>query len=149
MKHQWILIANSSIARLFSRDALNDPLIPVATMSHPQSRARTAELAGDRPGREATDNSSGANRYEPHTDLRRKEHQHFAREICERLDKGLADGEFGALFVFASNPFLGELKAHIGEALGKHVKMAIDRDLSSMGLAEIEEHLRDLQSVHR
>ena len=143
MKVQWIVVANASLARLFSRDSPTGPLAPLATMEHPESRLKGSELADDRPGHEATDNSSGGNRYEPRSDVRRKEHQRFAREIAERLETGLAAGEFSTLWLFASSPFLGELKEQLSDAVDKRLQFALDSDLTSFGLAEIEQRLRD------
>ncbi|HJV59767.1 MAG TPA: host attachment protein [Albitalea sp.] len=143
MKRQWIVVANASHARLFSRESSTDPLQPVATLEHPQSRLKGSELGGDRPGHEATDNSPGGNRFEPRTDARRKEHQHFAQEIAERLQAGLAAKAFDSLLLFASSPFLGELKAQLGEALDKRVQLAVDSDLSALGTSELEQRLRD------
>ena len=145
MKRQWILLANASHARLLSRDSATDPLVPLATLEHPESRLKASQLADDRPGHEATDNSSGGNRYEPRSDVRRKEHQRFAREIAHRLDSGLAAGEFGALWLFASSPFLGELKAQLSDAVNKRVHLALDSDLTALGLAEIEQRLLELR----
>ena len=145
MKPQWILVANASHARLFSRDSPTDPLVPQATLEHPESRLKGSQLADDRPGHEATDNSSGGNRYEPRSDVRRKEHQRFARDIGQRLDAGLAADEFSSLWLFASSPFLGELKAQLSDAVDKRVQLALDTDLTSFGLAEIEQRLLDLR----
>ena len=72
MKREWILLANASHARLLSRDSAADPLISLETMEHPESRLKASQLSDDRPGHEATDNSSGGNRYEPRSDVRRK-----------------------------------------------------------------------------
>ena len=145
MTSQCILLANASLARLFRRDTPTDPLVALETLTHPESRLKGQELADDRPGHEAVDSSRGGNRFEPRSDVRRKEHQRFAREIARRLDRGLTAGEFGSLWVFASNPFLGELKAEFADALGRCVQLALDTDLSSLGLPEIELRLRDLQ----
>ena len=147
MKVQWILVANASVARLFSRDSPADPLVPMATMEHPESRLKGSEFANDRPGHEATDHSSGGNRYEPRSDVRRKEHQRFAREIAERLETGLTAGEFSTLFLFASSPFLGELKSQLSDAVNKRLQLALDSDLTSFGLAEIEQRLRDQRDL--
>jgi protein required for attachment to host cells len=141
MKDQWILVANASVARLFRRGSVAEALCPMATMTHQESRLKAAELAEERPGREATDNSRGANRFEPRSDVRRKEHLRFAHEISERLDKGLAAGEFDSLLVFASNPFLGELRALLIKAVEKRVTLALNNDLTALGLAEIEARL--------
>ena len=143
MKRQWILLANASHARLLSRDSAADPLIPLETMEHQESRLKGSQLSDDRPGHEATDHSSGGNRYEPRIDVRRKEHQRFAREIAHRLDAGLADGAFSVLWLFASSPFLGELKAQLSDAVNKRVQHALDSDLTALGLSEIEQRLLD------
>lgn len=143
MKPQWILVANASIARLFRRDSPTDPLVPLPTLEHPQSRLKGIELADGRPGHEATDNSIGGNRYEPRSDVRRKEHQHFAREVAEHLDDGLAGNEFDSLWLFASSPFLGELQSQLSAAVAKKVQLAHATDLTSLTLAEIEHRLQD------
>jgi protein required for attachment to host cells len=147
MKPQWILVANASHARLFSRESPTAPLIPLANIEHPESRLKGIQLADDRPGHEATDNSSGGNRYEPRSEVRRKEHQRFAREIAERLETGLAAGEFSSLWLFASSPFLGELKAQLSDPVDKCLQLALDSDLTSFGLAEIEQRLRDQRGL--
>ena len=143
MKRQWILLANASHARLLSRDSATEPLIPVETMEHPESRLKASQLSDDRPGHEATDNSSGGNRYEPRTDVRRKEHQRFAREIAHRLETALADGAFSELWLFASSPFLGELRAQLSSAVNKCLEHALDSDLTALGLSEIGKRLLD------
>ena len=103
MKHEWILLANASHARLFSRDSAADPLIPLETMEHPESRLKASQLSDDRPGQEATDNSSGGDRYEPRSDVRRKEHQRFAQHALDsdltalglsEIDQRLLDARF-------------------------------------------------------
>ena len=143
MRTQWILLANASIARLFSRESPTDPLVPIETMQHPQSRLKGVELADDRPGHQATDTSHGGTSFEPRHDERRKEHQRFAVEISKRLDSGLNAGQFGSLWIFSSSPFLGELKARLSDAVSSKLQLALDTDLSSLGLAEIEERLSD------
>jgi protein required for attachment to host cells len=144
MKTEWILLANAAIARLFRRDSPGEPLIPLETLEHPQSRLKGSQLTRDRAGHEATDHSSGGNRYEPRDDARGKEHRHFARELAERLNAGLANREYGVLRIFASNPFLGELKAQLSPAVARQLHAAVDLDMTSLGLAEIEDRLRQL-----
>ena len=77
--------------------------------------------------------------------MRRKEHQRFAREIAHRLDAGLASGQFSELWLFASSPFLGELKAQLSDAVNKRVHLALDSDLTALGLVEIEQRLLELR----
>jgi hypothetical protein len=81
MNPEWIVIANASLARFLKRDCPAGPLVPLQTIEHPEIRLKDHELADDRPGREATDNSIGSNRFEPRSDAWRKERGHFAREV--------------------------------------------------------------------
>jgi len=39
----------------------------------------------------------------------------FARKLAQMLDDGVTSDRCDALAIFASNPFLGELKSHLGE----------------------------------
>jgi len=145
MKTQWILVANASVARLFKRDSPSDPLVPLPTMEHPESRMKGSQLADDRPGHEATDNSSGGNRFEPRSDPRRKEHRRFAREIAARLDDALLADEFTSLWICSSDPFLGEVKAALSDAVRHRLQHTIDSDFTTLGVGELE---RRLSEVH-
>jgi protein required for attachment to host cells len=142
MKTQFVVVANASLARFFKRDSPTDPLIAMPTLEHPESRLKGIELADDRPGHEATDNSSGGNRFEPRSDSRRKEHTRFARQIAQHLDVALAHGEFDGLVICASSPFLGELKAALSPALERRLQFTVDSDFTSLGLDELELRLR-------
>ena len=134
MKPQWILVANASIARVLERDSADDPLRALATWQHPESRLKGSELRDDRPGHERSD-------------PRRKEHREFAREVARRLGEALDAGEYGALAIFASSPFLGELKHELGEAVARHTTHYGDVDLTSFGLSELEARIaRELAS---
>lgn len=146
MQRTFVILANASLARLFSRDADTGTLVPVATLKHPESRLPGHDLADDRPGHEATDRSSGGNRFEPRSDVRRHEHTKFAHEIAHALKARLAAGEYDALWMLASSPFLGELRAAVDDAVAGRVQYTHASDLTSLGLAEIEDRLRALHS---
>lgn len=144
MKSQWIVVANASLARFFKRDAPDEPLVPLLNLQHPQSRAKGSNLARERPGREAVDGSAGANHFEPRTDPRRKEHQRFAHEVAARLDDALASSQFNSLCLFASAPFLGELKAELSDAVLHRMQLSIDSDFTSLGLQELERRVSQI-----
>jgi protein required for attachment to host cells len=145
MKTQWIVVANASQARFFKQDSASGPLIAVTSMAHPASRLKGSELANDRPGHEATDNSPGGNRFEPRSDPRRREHRRFAREVADRLDDALGAGEFSSLWICASDPFLGELKPELSEAVRHRLERTTDSDFTSLDIGEIERRLQQLQ----
>lgn len=141
MKPQWIVVTNAALARIFSRKSAIEPLVPVATLTHAQSRLRAGALAADRAGRQAADNSHGVNQFESRSDPHRKEHQRFAREIAQQLDEALAAGKFGSLLIFSSNPFIGELRAQLSHAVSERVQTLLDRDLSHVGITELERRI--------
>lgn len=143
MKTQWIVIANAASARIFRRDNATAPLVPVTVLTHDESRLHASALESDRPGSQASDYSQGLNHFEPRADARRKEHQHFARQIAQRLDAGLNAGEFDAVTLFASNPFMGELKAQLSAAVSRRLKATFNNDLSHVGLAELDRRMSD------
>ena len=136
MKPHWILLANSTRARLLQRDD-DGPIVLLRSYTHSQGRARVLELVDDRAGHGNADHSYGGTSYQPRTDPKRKEHARFARELAEELEKHAQAGSFESLAVFASSPFLGELKAHLGSATHRVLTAARDVDLTSVGVVEL------------
>lgn len=140
MSTEMIVAANAARARLFRRGAGGEPLVEVVALVHPESRLVGHDLAGDRMGHGQADRrGGGGTAYEPKTDVRRKEHEHFAREVAARLKSGLHAGEFERWVLFASSPFLGEVKAVLDAELQRSLHAALDVDLTSYGLHEVEE----------
>lgn len=143
-KPEWIVVANASLARFFSRAQPDAPLVPVATLQHDESRMKVSELVADRTGHEDNDSHRGGATYEPRTDPRRKEHQRFAHEVAQRIDQGLAAGDFAGLTILASASFLGDLKAQLSDAATKALRASHDVDLTSENTRELVAHLAQL-----
>lgn len=143
MKTEWILIANASTARLYGRTSPEQDLELQGEYSHPSSRLKASQLSSDRPGHEASDHSSAGTRFEPRTDLHRKELQRFAAELADRLEQGLDSGEYDSLRLFASNPFLGQLMERLSPRVTQHVRMVHASDLTALSLEALEQRLRD------
>jgi protein required for attachment to host cells len=144
MRMQWILVANGSLARFFSRNGVGDPLVALETIDYPEGRLKDGELERDRQGHERSDNSSAAVHFEPHTSTRRKVMHQFARELAARLEEGLVDGEYDGLWLTASNPFLGELKAALSRAVANRVQWTHDADFTGLDVSALEIRLREL-----
>ena len=123
-----VLVANASRARLFERDADNGAMRETASFVHPQSRMKGAELGRDRPGQAFKGAARTA--YEPHTDPHHKELAEFARELMQRVEEEALQRRFPRVAILASNPFLGELKAHMGPTTGRLLAAAVALDLT-------------------
>ena len=120
MTKQWILVANSSIARIFVRNSRSEPLEVLETIHHPEGRLQRSELARGRPGHERSDTSTAA----------------------ARLDEGLSTGQFDRLWLYVSSPLLGELKAALSSTVDRRVELAQDIDFTALDVGEIEKRIQ-------
>jgi protein required for attachment to host cells len=149
MTKQWILVANGSLARFFSRSGVGDPLVPLETIDFPEGRLKDSELERDRQGHERSDHSSAAVHFEPHTSTRKKRMHQFARELAARLEEGLADGQYAGLWLTASSPFLGELKAALSHGVSSRLQWTHEADFTGLGVSALETRLRELNQPSR
>lgn len=140
MKPNWILVANASQARLLQQEP-GCPLVVLQAFHHPASRTRSSELGDDKAGREANDRGFGGAAYASRTDPHRKEHLHFAHELADALEAGAREGVYGGLAIFASSPFLGELKQALHEGTRRLLGTTQDVDYTSLGLTELEQRV--------
>jgi protein required for attachment to host cells len=140
MTPNWILIANATQARLFQEEG-DRPIVLVASFSRPEGRGKVGELADNRAGHERSDRSYGGTADEPRMDAQRKEHECFAVQLTEYLEREALQKTFASLAIFSSRPFLGELKAHMGDATLKLVSGAHDVDLTSVGVTELKRRI--------
>lgn len=132
----WIVVANAARARIFERDDENQALREIADLVHAQSRQKASELGTDRPGRVRKSDASTA--FSPHPELRTREHQRFAHELANVLEEAALAHRMPGLVLLASNPFLGELKAELGDAARRVLKHAAPVDLTTYQHAELE-----------
>jgi protein required for attachment to host cells len=133
---EGVLVANAGRARLFERDPENKAMRELASFVHPQARLKGAALGRDRPGQAFKGEARTA--YEPHTDLHQKEHTEFARELAQRLEEEAIERRYPRVAIFASSPFLGELKAHLGVATQRMLQAAVALDLTAFDDSELE-----------
>lgn len=141
MKAELILIANASEARLFTRASDEEPLVPLVRLEHGGSRRKSSQLGDDRPGHASNDSRPGGVSFAPRIDPRRKQHLQFAEELSQRIDEELAAGRCDRVALFASCPFVGELKGRLSPAARKALRAAVDVDLTALPLEEVERRL--------
>ena len=131
MKATWILIANAATARCFEKQA-DGKLELLDSFAHPDSRKPGSTLGSDRPGHiEGVGHGLGSASYQPRIDPKSWEHNKFAQELAAHLNTAVASQKFDRLFVIASNPFLGQIKAHLDAQASKRLAGGIAADLTS------------------
>ena len=141
MKPDWILVAGASQARLLQQEG-GAPMTVLQAFHHPQSRLHSSELGDAERGSVQAGPRQGRAAYEAHIEPQRKEHLRFATELAGVLEQGAREGRFRHVRVFASNPFLGELKGKLGTQTQRLLAGVCDLDLTGLGLAEIEQRVQ-------
>lgn len=137
----WMLVANAARARVLELTAVAGQYRHVADLVHPQSRQKGVDLADDRSGHVGGGDGPGGAAYAPRTDPRERERDHFAQQIAQLLDAGVAAGECAGLTLVASNPFLGEVKKHLGAQALKVLLRTVPHDLSLVADADLAARL--------
>ena len=140
MKPNWILIANATHARLLQHER-GSPMVILESFEHLKSRSKISDLADDRAGHERMDSTFGGAAYPPRIDAKKKEHMRFARELADHLEQQAQQSSYRSLAIFASSPFLGELKTELGVATARLLSSTHDLDLTSFGLTELEQRV--------
>ena len=133
-----ILVANSSLARLFERNSLLQPWVEVQDWWHGESQTHARDLERTPPGH----SMAGRTGLAPHTDTRHRERAVFAQAVAKDLEQAMVMDKWQELEIFASNPFLGELMAHLDGALKKTIRATHPLDLTSLSAQDIEARWR-------
>ena len=125
MSATWILVADGAKARLFAVAEKDRSIIEIEDRVHPEGTASGRELLQDRPP--STHDRFGHSRHsiEPHTSLRQKSAEVFARELSDVLERGRLDRRYREIVLIAPAHFLGTLKA----ALNKHIRACVTAEL--------------------
>jgi len=141
MSTTWVLVAESSRAKIYSTNDSIDTLEEIVDLSHSESRLHEQKLTTDLPGSQAGGGSSH-HKVEDRTDVKDQESLHFAKQIEEKLEKGWNQGEFSRLVVASAPAFLGILRKTMSPNVSKAVVREIDKNLTQFTSDEIKSHLQ-------
>jgi protein required for attachment to host cells len=148
----WILISDSSRARVYSVDTAHRPMILREAFEHTESRAMEHELVTDRPGRmpqshggpHAGHPGHGSHSgMEPHTSAKTLEHQRFAHTLAESLNAHYHRNEYARLILTANPEFLGLLRDNLDDQVRKNV-VSLNKNYTNLDTRELEHQLSSL-----
>jgi protein required for attachment to host cells len=142
MKKTWVVVADSSRAKIYQMDGARGPLEEVEALVHPEARVHDQQLTSDLPGR-AFDSSGMGGRHamEPPTTPKEIEAMVFAREVCSRVKAARVNGEAENFIIAAAPSFLGLIRNTLDAATKARVTVEIDKNLVRMKPEEIRSHL--------
>jgi protein required for attachment to host cells len=136
----WTVVADASRARIFQGGEPGNALREIITLAHPESRLHEGDLVSDRSGHDmdSTTGGHGVGRGHEHKD---DEANHFAKEVCQRLEQGQNEGSYSKLYVIAAPAFLGLLRQHMAKPVQGLISDEIAKELTTADDAQIREHL--------
>ena len=138
----WVVVADSSIANIYSGDAALDDLRLVLRLEHPASRLAARDLVTDDRGRTRAFKGGERSATEPHHTPHEVEVQAFAHEIAQHLRKGLVDHAYEGLVLVAPPAFLGRLKLEIDMRTSDRVVGTVAHDYVHAAPKELGDLLR-------
>jgi protein required for attachment to host cells len=145
----WVVVADSSRARIFETLDLPAPLREVEDLVQPEGRMPERMLQSDRPGRSFESVGGARHAMSAHTGPRAMSRLKFAHRIAERLDRGLAEGSFRRLALVAPPAMLGALRGALSAQCKAHCELELASDVSHLPRVQIERHLAHSANVAR
>lgn len=146
MPHKtWIVVADSSRARLFRTDGGDGrKLVEMEDLAHPEGRLHETQLTSDLPGRTFDSFGQGRHAMEEDTPPKRYEAIQFAKRIGAHLESARTQGKFDHLVLVAEPRFLGILRDNLTHESMKLATRQIDKNLVQLSAAEIESRMPPL-----
>ena len=140
MKLTWILVADSTRARIFSADSPSSSLEEIEDFSHTEGRLHDRDMTSDLPGK-IKSVGGGGHAFEQATDPKQHEADNFAHLVTHYLEDAHNANRFEQLLIIAAPTFLGLLRNHLPEQIKQRVCFELDKDLTTMNASTIREHL--------
>ncbi len=136
----WILVADSTRARIFTTDSPSSSLEEIEDFSHTEGRLHDRDITSDLPGK-IKSVGGGGHAFEQATDPKQHENDNFAHLIAQYLEDAHNANRFEQLLIVAAPTFLGLLRNHLQDQIKQRVCFELDKDLTMMSATNIRQHL--------
>ncbi len=144
MVKKWIVVADSSRARIFEVANREKHLQEIEDMVNPEGRANNRDLESDAAGRY----HGGGQRLQGGTSgttINAVEHETewFAKSIGEYLDKARAERRYERLYLVAAPKFLGLLRDNLTRETRNTVSEELSKEISRLQGRDIESYIKE------
>jgi protein required for attachment to host cells len=137
----WIVVADSSAARIFRADEPDGALTELESIAHPEGRMLARELTSDLPGRAFDSAGQGRHIVENQVGPRQQAAIDFANFLSKRLDKARVQHEAERLVLVAPPDFLGLMRKALTIATHRMVVLELDHNFVKLPPKELRERL--------
>jgi protein required for attachment to host cells len=125
----WVVVAESSHARIFHCNRPGAALEEETALVHPESRLHAQDIHSDLPGRAFDSGGEGRHAMSREIDPKRHEAEVFARELISHIESARTSRKFDELIIAASPAFLGLLRERMSSALRQRVIHTVAKNL--------------------
>lgn len=137
----WLLLANSSKARIFEGGSPIGELNEIFDLENESAKLREEDIVTDRSGRRH-DEGMGLSAME--RDPLDEETNVFVREVVRFLEKHRNAGDFQTLSIIAEPQFLGKLRNEMPAPLRGLVIEEVAKNITNQRPEQFQEHLQNL-----
>jgi len=141
MKTTWVLVMDSSKARILSGLHPKETLIELEVLDHPQGRQHAQTLTTDLPGRAMDSAGKGRHAMANSTEPKRHEAIVFAKQIADKLNRSGDNKDYDQLIIFAPPTFLGILREQLSNNTAKKIIHDDHKNLVQHTIEDIKAHL--------
>jgi protein required for attachment to host cells len=141
MPKTWVVVAESSRAKIYELQKRNLPLKELEGFAHTPSRVHEQALTSDLPGRSQDSRGHGSHKMGTQVSAKEHESMEFARTIGQHLDAAHYKGKFDKLIIMSPPGFLGQLRKQLSAETRRSVHSEIDKNLVRHNTADIQQHL--------
>jgi len=145
METTWVLVANSSHAKLFRSINIGRDISLEQTLDHPESRLKTQDLVSEGAGNFKARNQQGQGSFVSKTDHKEYEAILFAKEIAQLLEQGRHQHSYDRLVFVAPSKFQGLLNHECSSYVRDLVVSKLDRDYTALNDKDLVSHLDEIE----
>ena len=141
MPATWVVVADSSAARIFVAGSPTGALQEIASYAHAEGRAHERDLRTDEPG--LTKDRMGHAKHAAEPKVRPKDHEQiaFAKFLADHVEHARSKGQINRLILVAPPEFLGHLRSELDQDAKKIVEGEYSLNVVRMRAEEIRGHL--------
>ena len=140
MKLTWILVADSSRARIFKAEK-GSLIQEIEDLAHPEGRLHEQDLTSDLPGKDADRNGTGKHAFQDQIEPKEQEEIDFAKRIARHLDESYNANKFEQLMVISAPSFLGTLRRQFSDEISQRICFELDKNITMHSADDIRNHL--------
>lgn len=141
MANIWVVVAESSRAKIFTMNSPDGALSFKESLEHPEARQHEQNLVSDLPGRTFDSAGQGRHAKEEEVGPKKEEALRFAKQIAEYVEAARTRNEIERLVLVAPPQFLGFLRNYLSTPSAGLVSQEIHKDLVKHDDMDIRRHL--------